>query len=151
MIPSFVFQTIMLRIWGNSCPHRLSNRNFSVLQSQPRYRNNISPASTNHVLTLCRNRQMSTFESMYLKVISLPPVHFMEDTLASVHDTIGLPWWATIMLSTGVLRLMLTMPAHITQQKVMAKRFLMSEEMNNDILPSLKSALDKYIDRQLMI
>jgi len=90
---------------------------------------------------------MSTFESMYMKVISLPPVHYIEDSLASVHDTMGLPWWATIILSTGVMRLMLTMPAHITQQKVMAKRYVMSEEMRTEILP----ALQKMTDRQVMV
>ena len=34
----------------------------------------------------------------------------------------GLPWWATIMASTAAFRLILTLPAHVTQQKVMAKR-----------------------------
>lgn len=90
---------------------------------------------------------MSTFESLYMKVISLPPVHYIEDSFASIHDTMGLPWWATIILSTGVMRLMLTMPAHITQQKVMGKRYLMSEEMKTEILP----ALQKATDRQVMI
>ena len=88
---------------------------------------------------------MSTIDSMFNKLISLPPVHYMEDTLASVHDTMGLPWWATIMLSTGVMRLVLTLPAHITQQKVMAKRFVMSEEMKNDILPALEKATNRHV------
>ena len=86
---------------------------------------------------------MSTFESLYMKVISLPPVHYIEDSFASIHDTMGLPWWATIILSTGVMRLMLTMPAHITQQKVMGKRYLMSEEMKTEILPALQKATDR--------
>ena len=34
----------------------------------------------------------------------------------------GLPWWGTIMVSTAVFRLLFTLPAHVTQQKVMAKR-----------------------------
>jgi len=90
-------------------------------------------------------RKMSTLDSMFNKMVSLPPVHYMEDTLASVHDTMGLPWWATIMLSTAVMRLALTLPAHITQQKVMAKRFVMSEEMKDEILPALKTATNKHV------
>ena len=86
---------------------------------------------------------MSTFESLYLKVVSLPAVHYIEDTMASIHDSTGLPWWATIVITTGTLRLLLTMPAHITQQKVMAKRYIMSEEMNKDLLPSLQKATDR--------
>eukprot|EP00092_Neocalanus_flemingeri_P009418 GFUD01010132.1.p1 GENE.GFUD01010132.1~~GFUD01010132.1.p1 ORF type:complete len:348 (-),score=86.68 GFUD01010132.1:718-1761(-) len=120
-----------------------SQRTFCSLQAN--YKNNHLQPPPSHTLTLCKTRHMSTFESLYLKMISLPPVHFMEDTLAHVHDTTGLPWWATVMLSTGVLRLLLTMPAHITQQKVMAKRFLMSEEMKTDILPSLQSAVDRQV------
>merc|ERR1719342_578223 len=88
---------------------------------------------------------MSTFESLYLKVVSLPAVHYIEDAMASIHDSTGLPWWATITITTGTLRLLLTMPAHITQQKVMAKRYIMSEEMNKDLLPSLQKATDRQV------
>lgn len=49
------------------------------------------------------------------------------------------------MLSTGVMRLILTLPAHVTQQKVMAKRFVMSEEMKNDILPALEKATNRHV------
>merc|ERR1719318_475168 len=45
------------------------------------------------------------------------------------------------------MRLLLTMPAHITQQKVMSKRYVMSEEMKTEILP----ALQKMTDRQVMV
>ena len=90
------------------------------------------------------SRHMSTFESMYFKVISLPPVHYIEDTLASIHDATGLPWGLTIVISTSIMRLLLTLPAHITQQKVMAKRYVMSEEMKKEILPSLQKATNRY-------
>lgn len=83
-------------------------------------------------------------ESMYMKLISLPMVHTLEDTLAHVHDTTGLPWWATIMASTAAFRLILTLPAHVTQQKVMAKRYLMSEEMKTEVLPSLQRATNQH-------
>jgi len=88
---------------------------------------------------------MSTVESLYSKLISLPAVHYVEDTLASVHDTMGLPWWATIMLSTGLMRLLLTLPAHITQQKVMAKRYVMTEELNKELLPALEKASNRHV------
>ena len=62
-----------------------------------------------------------------------------------VYFSTGLPWWATIVLSTASLRLLLTLPAHITQQKVLAKRVIMSEDMNRDILPSLQAAMRQHI------
>ena len=30
----------------------------------------------------------------------------------------GMPWWGTLMASTALFRLLLTLPAHVTQQKV---------------------------------
>ena len=36
-----------------------------------------------------RPRNISTFESLHLKVISLPAVHYIEDSLAYIHDTTG--------------------------------------------------------------
>ena len=40
---------------------------------------------------------------------------------------------------------MLTFPAHVTQQKVMSKRFLMSEEMKEKLLPSLQRATNEHV------
>jgi len=92
-------------------------------------------------------RRVSTFESMYAKMISLPVVHHIEDTLSSIHDFTGFPWWCTIVLSTGLFRLILTLPAHVTQQKVMSKRFLMSEEIKEKLLPSLQRATNEHVMR----
>lgn len=47
------------------------------------------------------------------------------------------------MLSTGLFRLLLTLPAHITQQKVSAKRYLMTEEMKTEILPAIQKMTDR--------
>ena len=49
------------------------------------------------------------------------------------------------MISTTLFRLLLTLPAHITQQKVMAKRVIMSEEMKSEILPSLQRATNMHV------
>ena len=90
-------------------------------------------------------RSLSTFETAYLKIVSLPAVHQIEDTLASIHDSTGLPWWGSILLSTSLFRLLLTLPAHVTQQKVMAKRVVMSEEMKTEILPALQRATNMHV------
>ena len=36
-----------------------------------------------------RVSSVSTMETMYGKIISLPAVHYIEDTLASIHDSTG--------------------------------------------------------------
>ena len=46
-------------------------------------------------------------------------------------------------MSTGLFRLILTVPAHITQQKVSAKRFLMNQEMKNEVLPAIQKMTDR--------
>ena len=38
---------------------------------------------------LVQTSSLSTFEHMYDKLISLPPVHYIEDTLAHIHDVSG--------------------------------------------------------------
>ena len=55
----------------------------------------------------------------------------------------GLPWWGSLVVSTAVFRLVLTLPAHITQQKVSAKRFLMSQEMKNEVLPAIQKMTNR--------
>ena len=37
----------------------------------------------------CDRRKLSTLESMYMKVVSLPIVHHIEDTFAFIHDLSG--------------------------------------------------------------
>jgi len=90
-------------------------------------------------------RTMSTFESIVMKVASSPAVHFMEDSLAGIHDSVGLPWWGTIMLSTAAARTFIFLPAHITQQKVQVKRMILSKEMSTEIIPALEQASIKMV------
>ena len=67
----------------------INTRKFSSLSvnQKPRfiYRNGNFPS----VNISCRSRKISTFESLYLKVVSLPAVHYIEDSLAYIHDTTG--------------------------------------------------------------
>jgi len=90
-------------------------------------------------------RPLSTFDSIVLKVASSPAVHFIEDSLASIHDSVGLPWWATIMLSTAAARTLIVLPAHITQQKVASKRMIIAKEMSTDIIPAMEKASMKMV------
>jgi len=90
-------------------------------------------------------RSISTFDSIVMKVSSSPAVHFIEDGLAAVHDSVGLPWWATIVLSTAVARTFIFLPAHITQQKVATKRMIIAKEMSTEIIPAMEQASMKLV------
>jgi len=90
-------------------------------------------------------RHNSTFSSMYLKMIDLPAVHWIEDSLCQLHSVTGLPWWALIIACTATARLVLTGPAHVTAQKVAAKRLLLAKEMEEVQIPSIKKATDRQV------
>ena len=48
----------------------------------------------------------------------LPVTKEQRVTVLSCQDVSGLPWWGTILISTALLRTAVTLPAHVTQQKV---------------------------------
>lgn len=67
----------------------------------------------------------------------------MQTTLHSNIVYLGIPWYGTIILCTASLRLMISLPAQTTSQKVASKRFLLFKEMEEIIIPSLRRATDQ--------
>ena len=67
----------------------INQRSFSSLRvnQKPRFIYPTENLLSGGSLSLSRN--VSTLESLYSKVISLPPVHYIEDSLAYIHDTTG--------------------------------------------------------------
>ncbi|KAH8364218.1 hypothetical protein KR084_003972 [Drosophila pseudotakahashii] len=49
------------------------------------------------------------------------PVAHMQDVLIKIHDYSGLPWWASIVLSTFLFRSVVTLPLTIYQHKITAR------------------------------
>lgn len=49
------------------------------------------------------------------------PVEYTQHFLLSVHDMTGLPWWATIICATVLLRTTVTLPLAIYQYYILAK------------------------------
>ncbi|XP_017071837.1 cytochrome c oxidase assembly protein COX18, mitochondrial [Drosophila eugracilis] len=49
------------------------------------------------------------------------PVAYMQDVLIKIHDYSGLPWWASIVLSTFLFRSVVTLPLTIYQHKITAR------------------------------
>lgn len=48
-------------------------------------------------------------------------VHLMQDGLLYFHDTTGLSWWATLVLSTVLIRGLITLPLTVYQNYILAK------------------------------
>lgn len=71
--------------------------------------------------SLAQNRTYSkSFAEKYLST-DFPPIGAASQILETVHDTTGLPWWATIALTTVGLRSVITLPLAIYGQRIMAK------------------------------
>lgn len=77
-------------------------------------------------------------QSGVLRILSeSAPVQFLQKVLIQFHDVTGLPWWATILSSTFLLRTVITIPLAVYQQIIIAKLELIKLEMN-DIVKDLK-------------
>ncbi|XP_076272908.1 cytochrome c oxidase assembly protein COX18, mitochondrial isoform X2 [Rhynchophorus ferrugineus] len=65
-------------------------------------------------------------------------VKWCQSFLINVHDMTGLPWWATIICSTIILRTVVTLPLAVYQQYILAKLENLKQE-----LPYLVNELKK--------
>ena len=68
-----------------------------------------------------RGRYMSI--ETYNKFFSpdMPPIGMAQNVLEQVHSWTGLPWWASIALTTFVLWSLITLPLAVYSQKILAR------------------------------
>lgn len=66
------------------------------------------------------------------------PVEYLQNFLVYVHEQSGLPWWATIVATTILLRSCITVPFAIYQQSILAKVENITAEM-----PAIAKELQK--------
>lgn len=66
-----------------------------------------------------QRRQFS--QEFWTSVSSSVPVTYMQEGLTQLHDMTGLPWWSTIIVSTVLLRGLITFPLAIYQSKLLAR------------------------------
>lgn len=111
-----------------------------------------SIASKNHSAHYFKRPQrcfslQSTFDSIGKTQIAIfktlsesTPVEYCQSFLHTVHDTTGLPWWATIIGTTVFLRGCVTLPLSLYQQYILAKLEEVKLEMD-DIAEELKKEI----------
>lgn len=93
--------------------------------TQLRHRFLCSPPASS---TINAHRNFS-FSSFFTMVSNSAPVHHFQEHLVLLHDLSGLPWWATIVVSTVALRTVITLPLAIYSNKVSAKLENITGEM----------------------
>lgn len=74
-----------------------------------------------------QRRQFS--QEFWTSVSNSAPVTFGQEAITQLHDTTGMPWWSTIIVSTVLLRGVITFPLAIYQSRIMAKVEKLTEEM----------------------
>ncbi|KAF7987164.1 hypothetical protein HCN44_011498 [Aphidius gifuensis] len=74
----------------------------------------------------------------FLKVlVDSAPVEFCQNSFIWLHSYSGLPWWATIMVTTFALRSLITLPCALYQHNILSKTALLKYDME-DIVKDLK-------------
>lgn len=68
-----------------------------------------------------RANSTNVVTSIWTTLSNSPPVMYAQSGLIQLHDFTGLPWWGNVILSTVILRTVVTLPLSIYQQRNMAR------------------------------
>jgi membrane protein insertase Oxa1/YidC/SpoIIIJ len=68
-----------------------------------------------------QRRQFSAETWKYYSSTDFPPVNVAYESFIAIHEFTGLPWWATVILSTVLLRSILTLPLFVVSQATIAR------------------------------
>ena len=67
----------------------------------------------------------------YYLTPDFPPIGSLVNVLTSAHDLTGLPWWASIALTTVGLRTLFTLPLSIHARQIQNRRELLKPEIEH--------------------
>lgn len=128
----------------------INTKNFSVLSSSaqlgkwdignaniPKKRKLLSPYNYCNKRHLSLDGVVKWQQDLYSGISNSKIVHFMQDGLLEFHDITGMPWWATIVTSTILVRALMTLPLTVYQNYILAKVENVSLELK-DLLNELK-------------
>lgn len=149
----------ILPVWRSFSVTRstINSAQFSTF-GRPNSNHQLLSGSHNRTLLSNQNnyRQFSistSITNLWITISNSTPVAYFQQGLVNLHDLTGLPWWATIILSTILLRSCITVPLTIYQNKITARLELISMEMP-EIIEQLKveasqaKYLYKWSDKQ---
>ncbi|XP_058459172.1 cytochrome c oxidase assembly protein COX18, mitochondrial [Malaya genurostris] len=79
----------------------------------------------------------ASLTGLWTTVSCSTPVAYVQQGLVGIHDLSTLPWWASIVVSTVLVRSFITLPLAIYQNKIIARLEKITIEMS-DIVKELK-------------
>uniref|UniRef100_A0A182KAL1 Membrane insertase YidC/Oxa/ALB C-terminal domain-containing protein n=1 Tax=Anopheles christyi TaxID=43041 RepID=A0A182KAL1_9DIPT len=71
----------------------------------------------------------ATVSGIWQSLSQSAPVAYVQHEMINLHDFTGLPWWATIVLTTVGLRTLVTLPLAVYQNKILTRLEQISLEM----------------------
>lgn len=98
------------------------NRSITILNTKSLFQSNHleNPCFTSK-RTFSSESLTQTHIGLFKTLSDSTPVEYIQKFLITVHDTTGLPWWASIICSTFFLRSAITFPLAVHQQHVLAR------------------------------
>lgn len=66
------------------------------------------------------------------------PAEFVANSLVSAHDSLALPWWATIALATVAFRAAIGVTVTLTQQRFIERLQNIRRDVSNELEPKIK-------------
>lgn len=110
---------------------------------------NISEKRTSHKLNIQKRNfsLQSTIESVvktqsgiFKSISESVPVSYAQEFVLNIHSYTGLPWWASIIITTVVLRTFVTVPLALYQNYILARVENLGQEMP-EIVKELKKEM----------
>lgn len=114
--------------------HRLGRTRGLFSSSVPFFPPPNYPAQHNDVMLKTTQHQQPpvrhfSADAFFTSISHSTAVAHFQDGLVRLHDTTGLPWWATIVLSTVLMRTVITLPLTIYQHRITARLEHITAEM----------------------
>lgn len=73
---------------------------------------------------------IQTQTNVFQSLSNSTPVEYLQTFVVNLHDTTGLPWWATIICTTVLLRSVITVPLAVYQNYITGKLQNLGGELN---------------------
>ena len=101
---------------------------------------------------VCKRQVSQAFYNQYLSS-NFPPIGAVQSLLELVHTYTGLPWWASLAITTAVLRTVLTLPLMAYSMNNKAKLERLQPEIGNlskELMAEVTAAQQLYGWNSLM-
>lgn len=134
---------LLLRIRLSSPSFYIRNFSALIINNSERARKNFKEEENFKTTLVTKTRSFSLGEfskwqeGVYTSISNSTPVHFIQDGLLYYHDVTGLPWWATVVTSTILIRTLMTLPLTVYSNYILAKVENISLEFK-DLINELK-------------